>query len=262
MARFRNTTTPISIEAAQSDYDASAETLSSTPVPSVSSTTDDSDTSLSSPPSASSPSTQPPGSVELAAPGVYRMTTTGRESIDVLGGASHEYPAETPLVVRRSGCGVRVEWTPLVERTEWWEMCLVDGGIALVRYGGIHEFFGQRDEHTVECPDRSWLIPPPQTATTWEQTCSGSGLVEVRRFTIGAPVTVTVAGAPMRALRVDMTSSTSGAVDSAGTRSLLLTENGLPLSWSENALGSSDTVAGTAVYRETLELVLVSTSPA
>ncbi len=70
-----------------------------------------------------------------------------------------------------------------------------------------------------------------------------------------------MAGVPVLALRVDMTGSVTGDSDSASTRSLLLSENGLPLSWSDDVLGSSDTVAGIAVYRETIEMSLVSASP-
>lgn len=265
VAGRRNTTTPIAIDVAISNYQAAVTT---DPV-GAGSTTGPTTVPAPAPPSSApvTPSSEPPLSrtavQRLVAPGVYRMTTSGQESIDLLGGATHLYPAETALVVRPSGCGVRLEWTPLEERTEWWEMCLVDGGIAIVRTGGIHEFFGQRDERSVECPDRAWLVPPPeQSAETWQHTCEGSGLVDVRTVSIAEPTNVTIDGRTVVAVKIDMAVSTTGDSESATTRSLVLTEDGLPLSWSDNVLGTSDTAAGSVTYRETFEMKLVSTAPA
>ena len=66
-------------------------------------------------------------------------THRARESIDVLGGDSHTYPAETALTVMTEGCGVRMTWKPLAGRSESWLVCPLDGGwVSLARTACIH----------------------------------------------------------------------------------------------------------------------------
>src|SRR6185295_15331499 len=44
------------------------------------------------------------GGLTLPAPGVYTYMTSGSESVDALGGATHTYPASSALTVRQAGC--------------------------------------------------------------------------------------------------------------------------------------------------------------
>jgi hypothetical protein len=96
----------------------------------------------------------------LPEPGVYRYRTLGRESIDALDGATHEYPAETTITVTSEGCGVRLRWDVLRERREEWVLCVTDDGVELqpeaVQY---HEFFGQPDSQDARCTTPTLLVP-------------------------------------------------------------------------------------------------------
>lgn len=251
--RFGNSTSPITIDAALDRFrstttSAATEHPGATPAPGVT--------------AAPAPTTEVPGGrTALPLPGVYRYATLGREGIDALTRPTHEYPAETAVVVEPAGCGVRVSWTPLLERTEWWEMCLVDGGLALVRYGGTHEFFGQRDERTLECPSEAWLVPPAAAGIdTWTVTCSGSGMVDVRTTTT-SPVVVEIDGEEVEAVRVDTTVDTTGDTTSVSSRTLLLAADGVVVGWHDEVLGHSDSEVGIVEYTEEVDLVVRSLDP-
>ena len=66
----------------------------------------------------------------LVAPGVYRYRTTGEESVDVLGGATHHYPDETTITVTPDGV-VSPRWDALKERRDEWRLCDRPDGIEL-----------------------------------------------------------------------------------------------------------------------------------
>jgi hypothetical protein len=198
----------------------------------------------------------------LPEPGVYRYATVGGEQIDALSKPSRLYPAETAIVVTNSGCGVRLEWRPLQERSEWWEMCIRDGGIAVVSYGGVHEFFGNRDDRTLVCPAATWLVPPPGGIEVQESVCEGSGIRHDRVTRWATTERITVVGESVPGVGSTMEFATSGEARGTSTRSLVLTSRGLPLLWSDTVVGQSDSVIGTVTHNESFTLTLVSLDPA
>lgn len=198
----------------------------------------------------------------LPVPGVYRYATVGGEGIDALTKPSRIYPAETAVVVTNFGCGVKVEWKPLQERSEWWEMCIDGGGIAVASYGGTHEFFGNRDERTLVCPEMTWLVPPPGGPSEQAASCEGSG-IRHDRVTRWSVSSATLAdGTEMAGVGSTMEFATSGGARGNSTRTLVLTSRGLPLYWADSVAGQSDSVVGTVNHDETFTLVLVSPDPA
>jgi hypothetical protein len=93
-----------------------------------------------------------------AGDGVYVYATRGFESIDVLGGARHPYPATSALTAIAAGCGTRIEWRPLEGRSTSWTLCRTDRGIELRAYEEMHQFFGQTDATSYACVD-ALLLP-------------------------------------------------------------------------------------------------------
>lgn len=198
----------------------------------------------------------------LAEPGVYEYTTSGSERIDVLTKPERTYPPASAVIVRPQGCGMRVEWRPVEERVEWWEMCVVDGGIALSRYGGVHEFFGTRDERTVECSGGTWLLPPADAEPVTVSTCTGGAMVHERTVTVVGPATVDVGGERVRGIEVRIDIITSGNATGKGTTTLVLSPRGMPLSWAEDSIGRSASPIGDVTQTETFRLTQVSLRPA
>lgn len=201
------------------------------------------------------------GAAGLPAPGVYRYTTIGGEGIDVLTKPRHDYPSESAIVISPSGCGVRVEWMPLEERNEWWEMCPVDGGIAIETYGGVHEFFGNRDQRTLTCDSRHWLVPPPQGEVIARFRCTGTNLVHEWSREVVGRVSVVVGGEVVEAVDIRSEIITKGDATGTTIRELVVAANGLPLSWTERTTGRSDSPLGTVNHDEEFVLELRGLSP-
>lgn len=248
--RWGNSTTPLGVDDVLADF-ATASTVPPTVPP------------TSSPSAVTSTSAESlPPVPERLAEGVYRATSSGSEGIDVLDKPTHAYPAESALVVSRTACGHRVEWVPLEERREWFEVCVEGGGIRLVRYGGFHTFYGQADERSQECPDGAWLVPPDDlAANTFTVTCTGSGMVDERTTTVLRRHTVVLDGAPVEVTVVRTTIVGSGPTRGTSTRELWFTDTGLPVVWIDDVTGVSDSVVGIVNYREQMQVRLVSLAP-
>jgi len=85
------------------------------------------------------------------ADGVYLYDTTGDESLRALSGPTHRYPATTTITLTRAGCGVRLRWQPLAERSTTWLLCRSPGGLAVRANDEVHTFFGVTDRTDYTC---------------------------------------------------------------------------------------------------------------
>ena len=83
--------------------------------------------------------------------GVYLYDTTGGESLDVLGGVTHRYPATTTIALTRAGCGARLRWQALTERSTTWVLCRSPHGIVERSSDEVHNFFGKVDRTSYRC---------------------------------------------------------------------------------------------------------------
>jgi hypothetical protein len=252
--RWSNSTTPLSI-------DDVVEEVGSSAAAGLTSIADPTTTSADLSPASSSAGTSPPPVVTVPAvsPGVYRYLTKGQEGIDALSKPVRAYPAESAVVVSSSGCGMRVEWRPLEERREWFEICSERGGWRLVQYGSFHSFFGTDDERSVICPDDAWLVAPgSEPGDAGVATCTGSGLVDVRTSTFRRRDVATVDGAQVEVVVVDVAVVTSGATTGTSTRELWLAPDGLPVVWSDEVSGASESVVGMVNYDERFTLRVAS----
>lgn len=111
-------------------------------------------------------------------PGVYTYETKGYESTDAVGGARHDYPAETAMTVHMTPCGWMARWQPLQERWEESDGCNEPAGFGLRRFTMYHEFFqrGVREDFT--CPPGSTVNPVDSTpGRTWSFECKSEGSV-------------------------------------------------------------------------------------
>lgn len=194
----------------------------------------------------------------LPQPGVYRYTTTGSESIKSIVSASHDYPAESVITITEAGCGVRMEWAPLRERSEYLEICRIDDRLVLMGYGGAHEFFGLRNEHFVTCPRQTWLIPGPEDADNLDVICEGGDLVHNRTSKPFTATEVFLNDKKIDGFSVETEFAAKGTFNGTTVRTMVFDEDGMLLSWKDVVSGFSKTPIGDADYTEEFSLSLVA----
>lgn len=193
----------------------------------------------------------------LPVPGVYRYGTSGSESTKLLTTASRDYPTESAITVTRSGCGVRMEWTPVRERTEYLELCRQNDRLVLSSYGGAHEFFGMRNEHSVTCPSQTWLIPATENGDSDNAVCEGGGLLHNRTTSSAKSAEVVIGGKTVNGFTVVTKFVAEGTFNGTTLRTMTFDEDGVLLSWSDDVSGFSPTPVGNADYKENFSLTLI-----
>lgn len=197
-------------------------------------------------------------------PGVYRYRTTGEESVDILGGATHHYPDETTITVLPDGCGVHLRWDALQERREEWRLCATEDGIELQPHGfKYQEFFSQANPEDIVCDGVALIVPvdrgarpvteldcmlgddpwfPVWEVLGWEERQVGQTTVDVVhvRMTVDDP----------EAEYWEVT-----------TIDWWLASNGLPVAAEATKRSRSPSPIGGVVYEEEFTLDLVSLTP-
>lgn len=189
--------------------------------------------------------------------GVYRYATVGGETIDSIISASHDYPAESVVTITRSGCGVRMEWAPLRERSEYLDICRVEDRLVLVGYGGAHEFFGLRNEHHVDCPGQTWIIPQGAEESARTVRCEGGDLTHERTTVSVEASDVYIEDRRIDGFVVETEFVAAGSFNGTTIRTITFDEDGMLLRWSDVVSGYSKTPIGDADYEEEFTLVLI-----
>lgn len=206
-----------------------------------------------------------PDALATASAGVYVYETAGAESIDALGGASHEYPTETTITVRSTACGASYRWVAIEERSEQMDICVIDGALALSAYVADHEFFSQGDTKALVCDEPVVLLTPGLDNGATTGVCRGDGLVEELTVVVGPVEAVQVGEDLVEAIEVVVDvvvgppeGHTQGA---SRTRLLLNPLSGAIVEWSETTMTTADSQVGSVDYTETFTLRLLSLQP-
>jgi hypothetical protein len=247
---FRDTATPIS--ASQAVAEATAAPESEVPAP-------------SGPPPTTAPEPVEAFVVGNAPgdPGLYVYTTTGGEEIDALGGARHDYPAETFMTIQPGGCGLIQRWTALEERWDEIELCPGEGGLFQARYDAFHKWFGQSDLQEFACDAPAALVVPVDVDASSGFDCTNDERTEVYKVEVIGEEAVTIDGSDVAALHIRVTSVLSrGSQGTSSTDTWYLP--GTPLVLRRMATRSSvnDSAIGDVSYNEGYEITLVSLAPA
>ncbi|MEY4173787.1 MAG: hypothetical protein RI900_952 [Actinomycetota bacterium] len=202
--------------------------------------------------------------VKLPRHGVYRVTTAGSESVDILGGATHQYPTETTLTVTPDGCGVRLRWDLLKERHEEWVLCTSPDGVVLQpEFAFYHEFFGTGENEDVRCDVPVLVVPadgearPPaamacaKRGETWRPVWEVLG-TEQRPFE----------GEEIRVTHVRMTIDDNDNYFEHAQLDWWLADNGLPIDMAASRTSKAPTdIVGDVVYSEQFSVSLASAEP-
>jgi hypothetical protein len=201
--------------------------------------------------------------VPAPAEGVYAYSTTGGETFDLgFVDTEHVYPATTVMTVTREGCGLRMVWEPLAERSSSWETCPASGGWTVAGFEEQHEFFGQRSERAYRCEGRpvAWSRAAPRRSLA--STCASPQTTSTARGRSLGLETLQVDGRPVETVHVRLRIEVSGESDGAGTSDTwYAVENGLVVRRRVTNDNETDTSAGSARYGEAYEVRLESLEP-
>lgn len=269
---FRDTTTPVSAEEVVADAGARTTTTTLPPPSTVAPTTSTSaattggsvaTTSTEAPPAttASTGSSFQVGS-EPGDPGLYAYETVGAEQIDALGGAEHEYPADTFATIQPGGCGTVVRWTALEERWSEQDLCPEADGLRLAGFMSYHEWFGRSDLQEFTCDPATALVVPLEASGSWEYTCSTGERSETWTVDVIGLESLTIDGRTVDALHVRVVSQLDGA--SAGgseTDTWYLPGTGLILRKVSSSNSTNASPIGDVHYTEQYEITLRSLVP-
>ena len=181
-----------------------------------------------------------------------RVQDAGFEEVDAFGGARHDYPERTAILLRRTDFGVVLTWRPLEERMTSWELCRSKRGWLLRGFSELHTFFGRRDQRTYRCRSGSLLV---------DATCSVGDTTETAEGTTVGTETLTVGERQVETLHLDVRTRLDGETRGTGTRELWLRSDGLPVRWILTNESATPSVVGDVHYRERLELTLLSLAP-
>jgi hypothetical protein len=199
--------------------------------------------------------------IETPVDGVYVYDTSGMETVDVLGGDSHEYPAETAMTVMTESCGVRTTWAPLDGRAESMLLCRGDGGVTLRESTTVHSFFRQTVETKYSCDADVWWVPP-EGVTEWDGQCTSPERTTARAARVVSTESLVIDGETRDAVHVRYTDTLAGTSTGTVTGDLWLDQRtGLILRQRTRVDSHNDTVVGEVVFIEELELTLRSLEP-
>lgn len=233
----RDTTTPVEVSEAVGRFREGASTTSST--------------------------TTTPDQRPAAAPGVYVYVTEGTERIDLLGGTTHDYPAETTLTVTGTDCGVRQLWRPIEERWDEEELCATEAGLERRTLRTHHQFFGFADDQDFACRDGYVVFPvDPVPGDEWTTDCQADDTHLTGTGTVVGFEEREVAGQPVDTVHVRIEETASGS--STGPSSddyWLRRSDGLLIERVSSVQTQSASPVGTASYDEQFSLHLTSLTP-
>lgn len=197
--------------------------------------------------------------------GVYRYTTTGFEHIDVLGGTTHSYPAETTITVTADGCGVLLHWDLLQERNEGWRLCIGPEGVMWQPTGATfyHEFYQHGQLQHLVC-DRSALLVPvdgrPRDPVA--ELCHLDDRLWLPEWKVIDTGTRTVEGTEVHVTHVRMTIKIPPKYYEDSSIDLWLDDHGLPISIVAKRSSKNDSsLIGDVVYNEQVTADLESLTP-
>jgi hypothetical protein len=259
--RFRrtaSTTSSVSVTTAATTTAGPATTSTSTPDTSAAPVT-------SAPPTTATPSTTAPVTPALPEVGVYQYRTTGFDSVSILNGARHDYPAITTMTVTNDGCGVKVRWDVAKERYDETGLCDASGGQQMVSFRGYHQFFGVGDSNDFVCTGDPRPVDGP-AGTTWTTICRfGTTSTPTTTSTKGTVLgydQLVVDGTPVRTQHVRLDGTVAGG--SAGTQTTerwVVPATGLVVKEIGTTDTTSQTVVGKTKYHEDETIDLVSLVP-
>jgi hypothetical protein len=195
--------------------------------------------------------------------GVYLYATSGSESIDALGGASHTYPATTSITAIEVPCGIQLRWAALEGRSTIWTFCSTGLGTELRLSNERHSFFGQSDHTTYTCSNRLLLPKEPKSGGAYPFRCrSQQGGSETGEVRVLGRVALKVGDSQVQSLHSRSSLTIHGGDSGSETIDWWLdTATSLPLRVVLRSRTSRSVFVGRVNYSEDFTLRLLSLRP-
>lgn len=198
------------------------------------------------------------------AAGVYSYATTGSERID-LGGAHHDYPAETHAIVRTDDtCGWSVEHEVIKEHVDRHERCSDTDAVFVLADGRDVEFYGQRESVTYRCPRTTrllWDATPGTTSTGGCATPDGRSRFDYEGVFVGAE-SVSVENQAVDVVHLHIEFTMTGDVRGTSTTDFwLAAESGLIVREERTVDTHAKSALGDVHYQERAAFRLESLTP-
>ena len=252
---LRESTTAVDVEDAVGDFRREEGSNESPPTAAP--------TPSSIPGSTFSTTTVPAPGSGVPEPGVYTYATTGRESIDALGGRSHRYPDVSTITVTHDACGAVHTWRPLRERWDATTTCPGDRGQELTLYRSHHQFFGIDDTRDFVCdPGSLWYPPTTEPGATWTVQCGFEDIRVRRTGTIIGTDRVQVGADSVTVLTFELHDEISGASVGINDRTVqVVPDTGLIVTLEMLVDVENDSPIGDVHYVERVHLRLTSLVP-
>jgi hypothetical protein len=266
---FRESTTPVDVAEAVDDFRREESTTPVAPETtvaapsSVPATTNAGSGAPTTESSAAATTIPPRPGSGRPEPGVYTYATSGTESIDALGGRSHDYPQVSTITVTHQGCGAVFRWRPLRERWDTTTLCPSPEGMELRVDRNHHEFFNIGDTRRFECEPGALFFPATTSpGATWTARCSNGPIDVVRAGTIVGTREVEVGGTPVTVLEFEVDDTISGASNGTTQRTVrVVPETGLIVELALVLDVQNESPIGDVHYQERYRIELTSLEP-
>lgn len=198
----------------------------------------------------------------LPAEGVWTYETAGGETLS-LGGARHDYPEQTFLVVEHAGgCGWTADHRIVEEHRVKATYCTQDADLLAVRYQSWITFYGSTVESDYSC-DRGVRGRAADIAGTIHtgQCTDGETTTTDRLESLGTE-TIAIGGVTVEALRYRMTSELRGEVEGESRQEIWLhPDTALPLRIERFTRSEADEFGARVTYTEDATFQLASLTP-
>jgi hypothetical protein len=179
-----------------------------------------------------------------------------------LGGSGHDYPTETVVTYRRSGCGTENRWQPLQERYSANLTCRGADGIELRSSTHLSTFYGQSEEQVLDCAPGLVLVPDdPRPGRTSSGSCRSDDTVLALTIRVEQVATLRVAGKKVEAVHLLIDGRLTGSTRGTIRNDEWVTRAGLLVRAVAATATDRDTSTGTVHYTENYELSLESLQP-
>ena len=210
-----------------------------------------------------SPAKPPVTSGPRAPEGVYPHKSEGYEETDAVGGARHDYPAESSVVLRHTDCGLITRWQPLKERWDESSFCSVGPALEIRALTIYHEFFqkGQQDDYI--CPPGSIVFDRREpVGASWMWHCDNEHTSVDTQTRVVAIEPVVIEGRRIDAVRMRYESRLTGATEGAQLQERWIDpESGMVLRLRSEVAAKTDSPFGRVNYEEKYLIEVKSLTP-
>jgi len=212
---------------------------------------------------ATAPASTAAAAPQLPSPGVYVYATQGWEKLDVLGGARHDYPAQTTTTFTATSCGRDVRWDGLEQRYDIWRTCSVGAAVSLTSFTTYHSFYNQAVTKQYTC-DPGTTLRPVGTApgTKGGGTCHDGDSAAIIDATVKGIEPLAVNGVAIQTVHVLLNEQLTGSTKGTHVTELWYsTANNLIVKRTSKTDADTQTPFGYSHYSEDLTTTLADVRP-